>query len=85
MGILFDLLSFPVTGPLKGLLWIAEKIKDQAEGEIYNEDNIRGQLMELELHLDLGEITEDEYMAAEEDLLARLRVIREFKAAQAKE
>ena len=85
MGILFDLLSFPVTGPLKGLLWIAEKVKDQAEGEIYNEDNIRGQLMELELHLDLGEITEDEYMAAEEELLARLRVIREYKAAQARE
>ncbi len=85
MGILFDLLSFPVTGPLKGLLWIAEKVKDQAEGEVYNEDNIRGQLMELELHLDLGEITEDEYMAAEEDLLARLRVIREYKAAQARE
>ena len=85
MGILFDLLSFPVTGPLKGLLWIAEKVKDQAEGEIYNEDNIRGQLMERELHLDLGEITEDEYMAAEEELLARLRVIREYKAAQARE
>jgi len=85
MGILFDLLSFPVTGPLKGLLWIAEKVKDQAEGETYNEDNIRGQLMELELHLDLGEITEDAYMAAEEELLARLRVIREYKAAQARE
>ncbi len=85
MGILFDLLSFPVTGPLKGLLWIAGKVKDQAEGEIYNEDNIRGQLIELELHLDLGEITEDEYMAAEEELLARLRVIREYKAAQARE
>ena len=85
MGIFFDLLSFPVTGPLKGLIWIAEKVKDQAEGEIYNEDNIRGQLMELELHLDLGEITEDEYMAAEEELLARLRVIREYKAAQARE
>jgi hypothetical protein len=41
--------------------------------------------MELELHLDLGEITEDEYMAAEEELLARLRVIREYKAAQARE
>jgi hypothetical protein len=85
MGILFDLLSFPVTGPLKGLLWIAEKVRDQAEGEIYNEDNIRGQLMELELHLDLGEITEDEYMAAEEELLDRLRAIREHKAAQAEQ
>ena len=85
MGILFSILSFPVTGPLKGLMWIAEKIKDQADGELYNEDNVRGQLMELELHLDLGEITEDEYMAAEDELMARLREIREYKAAQARE
>lgn len=85
MGILLKLLALPVTGPLKGLMWIAEKIKDQAEGEIYNEDNVRGQLMELELKLDLGEITEDAYMAAEDELMARLREIREYKAAQARE
>ena len=85
MGILLKLLALPVTGPLKGLMWIAEKIKDQADGEVYNEDNVRGQLMELELKLDLGEITEDEYMAAEDELMARLREIREYKAAQARE
>lgn len=84
MGIVFDILAFPVMGPLKGLMWIAEKIKDQADGELYNEDTVRGQLMELELHLDLGEITEDEYMAGEELLLTRLREIREYKAAQLK-
>lgn len=85
MGILLRLLALPVTGPLKGLMWIAEKIKDQADGEVYNEDNVRGQLMELELKLDLGEITEDAYMAAEDELMARLREIREYKAAQARE
>ena len=77
MGILLDIIGFPVMGPIKGLLWIAEKIEEQADSQMYNADNVRGELMELELRLDMGEITEEEYMAAEEQLLARLREIRE--------
>jgi len=82
MGFLIDLLTFPVMGPIKGLVWIAKKVAEQAENELYNADKVRGQLVELELRLDLGEITEQEYLAAEEILLERLRVIREHQAAQ---
>ncbi len=82
MGFLIDLLTFPVMGPVKGLVWIAKKVTEQAESELYNADKVRGQLVELELRLDLGEITEQEYLAAEEILLERLRVIREHQAAQ---
>jgi len=42
-------------------------------------------LMELELMLDLDEITEEEYMKAEEVLLGRLNVIRERQAAELEE
>lgn len=83
MGILSTLLTLPVSAPINGTLWIAEKLLEQAEGEIYDEGKVRARLMELELRLDLGEISEDEYMAAEEVLLDRLRVIREYKAARA--
>ena len=55
---------------------------EQAEKELYDEDKVRGQLMELEVRYDLGEISEEEYMAAEEALLERLRVIRERQAAE---
>ena len=82
MGLLGNLLTLPVMGPIKGIIWIAEKVVEQAEREAYNEDNVRGQLMELELRLDLGEITEEEYAVAEEELLARLRVAREHQAEQ---
>jgi len=82
MGLLGKLLTLPVMGPIKGLMWIAEKVVEQADREAYNEDSVRGQLMELELHLDLGEITEEEYAVAEEELLARLRVAREHQAEQ---
>jgi hypothetical protein len=80
MGLL-ELLAAPVLAPIKGLMWIAEKVTEQADRELYNEDAIRGQLMELELHLELGEISQEEYLADEEVLLERLRVIRERQAA----
>jgi hypothetical protein len=82
MGFLTDLLTFPVLGPIKGVIWIAEKVNEQVEKELFDEDAVRGQLMELELHLDLGEISEEEYLEAEETLLERLRVIREHKAEE---
>ena len=80
MGFLTDLLTLPVLGPIKGVIWIGEKMVEQAEKELYDEGAVRGQLMELELRYDLGEIGEDEYLEAEEILLQRLRVIRERQA-----
>lgn len=82
MGVLLDLLAFPLTGPIKGLVWIAGKITEQAENELYSVDKVRGQLMELELRLDLGQITEEEYLEAEDHLLERLRFIQERRAEQ---
>jgi hypothetical protein len=83
MGVLSKLLLFPVMGPLDGTVWIAEKLLERVENEIYDEGKVRAQLMELELRLDLGELSEAAYMAQEELLLARLREIREYKAARA--
>jgi hypothetical protein len=81
MGFLIDLLALPVTGPIKGVMWIAEQVAEQAERELYNADKVRGKLMELELLYDMGEIGEEEYLEAEEALLERLRIIRERQAA----
>jgi hypothetical protein len=83
MGILTKILAFPLTGPLDGTIWIAQKLLEQAEGEIYDEGKVRAQLMELETLLDLGEISEDEYMEVEDQLLERMREIRAYKAARA--
>ncbi len=77
MGPLGSLLTFPLTGPLRGLLWLAEQLRDQAERELFNPDRIRQQLTELELQLDLGQISEEEYEAAETALLDQLRHLHE--------
>ncbi len=83
MGILTDLLTFPVSGPINGVLWIADKLLEQAENEMYDEGKVRATMMELELKLDLGEISEEDYLEAEEILLERLKEIRAYKAAKA--
>ena len=82
MGFLVNLLTLPVMGPIKGIVWIAEKVAEQADKELYDADKVRGQLIELELRYDLGEFGEEEYLAAEEALLEWLRVIRERQAAE---
>jgi hypothetical protein len=81
VGFLTKLLTLPLMGPIQSVVWIAEKVAEQVDNELYDEDKVRGQLMELELHFDLGEIGEEEYLAAEDVLLARLKVIRERQAA----
>ena len=82
IGTLLKVVTFPVSQPLDGLLWVAERIKDQAEAEYYDEGAVRGRLLELELKLDMGEITEEEYQAAEDELIGLLNEIRERRAAE---
>jgi len=82
MGLLFDILAFPLMGPIKGISWIAEKIVEQADNELYSEDSIRGKLLELELRFDMGEINEVDYNALEDTLLKLLRIARERQAPE---
>ena len=82
MGLLFDILAFPLMGPIKGVTWIAEKIVEQADKELYSEDAIRGKLLELELRFDMGEIAEKDYNEQEETLLKLLRIARERQAPE---
>lgn len=66
--------------PLKGVIWVAEKVKEIAERELYDEGRIKERLMELELQFELyDEINEEEYKKQEKELLARLDAIRKAK------
>ncbi len=66
--------------PLKGVIWVAEKVKQIAEQELYDEGRIKEKLMELQLQFELyDEISEEEYKKQENELLARLDAIRKAK------
>ncbi|MBT9140400.1 MAG: hypothetical protein DDT30_00976 [Dehalococcoidia bacterium] len=51
---------------------VIEKIRDMAEEELYGEDKIKQDLLELQMKLEMEEITEEEYMMAEAALMERL-------------
>ncbi|MBI4533993.1 MAG: gas vesicle protein GvpG [Candidatus Melainabacteria bacterium] len=70
MGLLFNLLTFPVSGPMKGMVAIARHIKRQADEEL-SEDTKSPEtaLLELEMLYELGEISEAELKIREQELL----------------
>ena len=81
MGLL-SLLTLPVLGPPKLIQWMAEKMSEEAERELLDEDRVRAELFDLQLRYDLGEIDEVEYDRQERALIERLSAIRELKAGQ---
>jgi hypothetical protein len=75
MGLITGLLTLPLA-PVRGTVWLAEKIQEQAESELYDEGAIHEQLMQLEAMHAAGELTDEELRAAEDDLLERLMAAR---------
>jgi hypothetical protein len=75
MGLLTGLLLLPLA-PLRGTIWLAEKLADYAEAELNDEQAVRRLLLEAEAALEAGEISEGEYDAIEDELLDRLDAIR---------
>jgi hypothetical protein len=79
MGLISELLLLPVTGPVHELQFIREQIREEAEAERLDEDRVMAELMKLGLCYDLGEISDDEYVAQERALLEELDAIRAYK------
>ena len=79
MGLLTDVLLLPITGPVRGLRFIAEQVKEQADAELdpgRRAEQVQGELIELSVRRDLGQISEDEYAAQEEALLEQLNALQ---------
>ena len=65
--------------PLKGVIFIAEKINEVIEKETSDEGSIKERLMALQLKFEMDEINEEEYDKREDELLKLLENIREEK------
>lgn len=83
--ILFKLLALPLTAPAAGIRYCIEKVVEYAEHEANDDEPVREQLLELQVELEEGRVTEEEYVEREAVLLARLREIRELRKEQARE
>jgi uncharacterized membrane protein len=65
--------------PLKGVIFIANKINEVVEKETSDEGAIKERLMALQLKFEMDEIDEEEYDKREDKLLKLLENIRAEK------
>ncbi len=68
-----------VLAPLKGIIFIGNKIDELMQKEISDEGRIKERLMELQLKFEMDEITVEEYDQREEELLDMIERIRADK------
>ena len=71
MGLLTGLLTLPLA-PVRGTIWIAERLLDEAERQLNDPAAIEQRLDEAEAAYDRGELSEQEFEQLEEELLGRL-------------
>ena len=76
MGLFTGLLLLPLA-PVRGTIWVAERLAEQAARELDDERTVRRLLVEAELALDRGDLTVDEFEQVEDELLERLEAARE--------
>ena len=81
MGLITGILTLPLA-PVRGVAWVAEKVAEQAELELYDENRIMSELSELEAAHDRGEISDERFDAGVDQLLERLQVGRELRAGR---
>ena len=78
MGLFTGLITLPLA-PVRGTMWIAEKIQEQAELELYDESGIQAGLLELQRARETGEYDEAEIEKSEDALIERLMVLRGYR------
>ncbi len=71
MGLLRRVVTLPLA-PVEGLVWLAERLEEQAYQQLYGPEAVRRRLDELDEAFARGEISEDDRTAAEETLLESL-------------
>ena len=81
MGLITGLLTLPLA-PVRGVAWVAEKVAEQAETELYDENRIMRELAELEAAHDQGQLSDEQFDAGVDLLLERLQIGRELRSGR---
>ena len=79
MGLFKELVLLPLA-PVRSATWVAGQIADEADRQLYDEDNIKRELVQLELDEQDGVIGPEERERLESDLLERLAIARQHVA-----
>src|SRR3712207_9046703 len=71
MGLLTNLLLFPIAAPVNGIRWTLGKVQHVAEEQLTDDTAVKQELMEPQMQLELGDIEDAEYLRRETKPLPR--------------
>ena len=71
MGLISGLLTWPIA-PVRGVAWVAEQVRDEAERQWSSPAAVQRELDEVERMLADGTIDEEEAAERQEELVSRL-------------
>jgi RNA-binding protein YhbY len=71
VGLFTGLLTLPLA-PVRGTIWVAERMLEEAERQLNHPEVIEQRIVEAEQAFDRGELSEEEFEQIEEELLRRL-------------
>lgn len=71
-----------VSAPISLVIKIGEKIKEEADKELYDLPTIQQKLIQLQLMYELGDIPETAYKAKEEELIMRYEIAKRIELNQ---
>jgi hypothetical protein len=66
---------------ISGVKFVLTRLLEAVESEMYDESALREELLAAQMKLELGEITEEEFAAVEEQVLAGMREVRARRKA----
>ncbi|MDZ5711057.1 gas vesicle protein GvpG [Jeotgalibacillus haloalkalitolerans] len=71
-----------VTAPINMVIKIGEKVKEEADKELYDLNTIQQKLIQLQMMYELEEIPEEVYQEKEEELLIRYEIAKQREMEQ---
>lgn len=81
MGLLTGLLTLPLA-PVRGTVWVAEQVLEEAERQYYDPGVIRRRLEDVDTMRQRGQISEEEAEQMEDELVERLMESRRRQQAR---
>ena len=73
---LFSAIAMLPLAPVRGVVWVADQVAQEAERELYGEESIRRELVQARMDYDAGLIDEEEHERRVDELAARLAAAR---------
>ncbi|MFI8576989.1 MULTISPECIES: gas vesicle protein GvpG [Rossellomorea] len=71
-----------VSAPINLVIKVGEKIKEEADKELYDLPTIQQKLIQLQMMYELGEIPEEAFQEKEDELLTRYEIAKQMEMEQ---